>query len=72
MALLRVERMGAQYRGAAARVLAVINLCLGPQQLLVALGPSCSGKTSFLNLIAGFIKPDSGNNTLDGIVVEGP
>ncbi|KAA8693036.1 Taurine import ATP-binding protein TauB [Pseudomonas caricapapayae] len=72
MALLRLERIGAQYPGAAAPVLADINLSLGPQQLLVALGPSGSGKTSLLNLIAGFIKPDSGRITLDGIVVEGP
>ncbi|WP_122265383.1 taurine ABC transporter ATP-binding subunit, partial [Pseudomonas viridiflava] len=60
------------YPGAAAPVLADINLSLGPQQLLVALGPSGSGKTSLLNLIAGFIKPGSGRITLDGIPVEGP
>ncbi|UFI44813.1 taurine ABC transporter ATP-binding subunit [Pseudomonas savastanoi] len=72
MALLQLERIGAQYPGAAAPVLADINLSLGPQQLLVALGPSGSGKTSLLNLIAGFIKPGSGRITLDGIPVEGP
>ncbi|QXW44813.1 taurine ABC transporter ATP-binding subunit [Pseudomonas amygdali] len=72
MALLQLERIGAQYPGAAAPVLADINLSLGPQQLLVALGPSGSGKTSLLNLIAGFIKPGNGRITLDGIPVEGP
>ncbi|KPX20161.1 Taurine import ATP-binding protein TauB [Pseudomonas amygdali pv. dendropanacis] len=72
MALLQLERIGAQYPDAAAPVLADINLSLGPQQLLVALGPSGSGKTSLLNLIAGFIKPGSGRITLDGIPVEGP
>ncbi|CAM3422257.1 taurine transporter ATP-binding subunit [Pseudomonas floridensis] len=72
MALLQLERIGAQYPGAATPVLTDINLSLGPEQLLVALGPSGSGKTSLLNLIAGFIRPDSGRITLDGVPVEGP
>ncbi|MEK1838218.1 MAG: ATP-binding cassette domain-containing protein, partial [Pseudomonas sp.] len=54
MALLQLERICAQYPGAAEPVLADISLSLGPRQLLVALGPSGSGKTSLLNLIAGF------------------
>ena len=72
MALLQLERISAQYPGAAEPVLADINLSLGPQQLLVALGPSGSGKTSLLNLIAGFVQPSAGRITLDGIAVEGP
>ncbi|MBX8492597.1 taurine ABC transporter ATP-binding subunit [Pseudomonas cichorii] len=72
MALLQLERISAQYPGAAKPVLADINLSLGPQQLLVALGPSGSGKTSLLNLIAGFVQPSAGRITLDGIAVEGP
>ncbi|PNB65182.1 taurine transporter ATP-binding subunit, partial [Pseudomonas sp. FW305-BF6] len=50
MALLQLERISAQYPGAAEPVLADISLSLGPRQLLVALGPSGSGKTSLLNL----------------------
>lgn len=72
MALLKLERVSAQYPGAAEPVLADISLSLGPQQLLVALGPSGSGKTSLLNLIAGFVAPTSGNITLDGAAVDGP
>ena len=72
MALLKLERIGARYPGAAQPVLTDINLSLGPEQLLVALGPSGSGKTSLLNLIAGFIKPATGRITLDGKDVEGP
>ncbi|RMQ45625.1 Taurine import ATP-binding protein TauB [Pseudomonas cichorii] len=72
MALLQLERISAQYPGAAEPVLADINLSLGPQQLLVALGPSGSGKTSLLNLIAGFVRPSAGRITLDGRPVEGP
>ncbi|CAG8870031.1 Taurine import ATP-binding protein TauB [Pseudomonas fluorescens] len=72
MALLELERISAQYPGAAEPVLADINLTLGPRQLLVALGPSGSGKTSLLNLIAGFVSPSSGRITLDGVPVQGP
>ncbi|MFH7445301.1 ATP-binding cassette domain-containing protein, partial [Pseudomonas syringae pv. tagetis] len=64
-----MARIGAQYPGAAAPVLADIKLSLGPQQLLVALGPSGSAKTSLVKLIAGWIKPGSGLIPLDGIVV---
>jgi taurine transport system ATP-binding protein len=72
MALLELERISAQYPGAAEPVLADIDLTLGPRQLLVALGPSGSGKTSLLNLIAGFVTPSSGRITLDGVPVQGP
>ena len=72
MALLQLERISAQYPGAAEPVLADISLSLGPQQLLVALGPSGSGKTSLLNLIAGFVTPSAGRITLDGQPVLGP
>ena len=72
MALLQLERISAQYPGAAEPVLADISLSLGPQQLLVALGPSGSGKTSLLNLIAGFVEPSAGHITLDGVPVKGP
>jgi taurine transport system ATP-binding protein len=72
MALLTLERISAQYPGAAEPVLADISLSLGPQQLLVALGPSGSGKTSLLNLIAGFVEPSAGRITLDGAPVKGP
>jgi taurine transport system ATP-binding protein len=72
MALLELERIGAQYPGAAEPVLQDISLTLGPDQLLVALGPSGSGKTSLLNLIAGFTAPSSGRISLDGVPVTGP
>ena len=72
MALLQLERISAQYPGAAEPVLADISLTLGPQQLLVALGPSGSGKTSLLNLIAGFVEPSAGRIQLDGVPVQGP
>ncbi|WP_379557541.1 ATP-binding cassette domain-containing protein, partial [Pseudomonas sp. MD332_6] len=64
MALLQLERISSQYPGAPAPVLADISLDLGPQQLLVALGPSGSGQTSMLKLIAGFDEPSAGRISL--------
>ncbi len=72
MALLKLERISAQYPGATEPVLADISLSLGPRQLLVALGPSGSGKTSLLNVIAGFVPPSAGSISLDGAAVNGP
>ena len=45
MALLSLERISAQYPGAAEPVLSDISVSLGPQQLLVAPGQSGSAKT---------------------------
>ena len=72
MALFELERISAHYPGAAGPVLHDISLSLGPDQLLVALGSSGSGKTSLLNLIAGFSAPSSGAISLDGKGVRGP
>jgi taurine transport system ATP-binding protein len=72
MAVLQLERICAQYPGAAEPVLSDISLTLGPNQLLVALGASGSGKTSLLNLIAGFVAPSAGRITLDGVAVNRP
>jgi taurine transport system ATP-binding protein len=72
MAELELNRISAQYPGAAQPVLQDISLRLGPDQLTVALGPSGSGKTSLLNLIAGFVAPSAGSIRLDGTAVQGP
>jgi ABC-type Fe3+/spermidine/putrescine transport system ATPase subunit len=47
-------------------VLDAINLDVGKADLLGLLGPSGSGKTTILNIIGGFVSPDSGAVRING------
>ena len=43
------------------RALAGVDLALGEREILGLIGPNGSGKTTLVNLVSGFIKPDSGS-----------
>lgn len=49
-----------------------IELSIGDDDFVVALGASGCGKSTLLSLIAGFLSPSSGEILLDGARVEGP
>ena len=68
--MLQISHLSADYGGKPA--LADINLTLDSGELLVVLGPSACGKTTLLNLIAGFVPYQHGSITLEGRRVEGP
>ncbi|MFB2552573.1 taurine ABC transporter ATP-binding protein [Ensifer soli] len=60
-------------RKAAARtVLSGIDLDIASGEFVSVIGRSGSGKTSLLNLAAGFLTPSAGTITVDGIAVTGP
>jgi taurine transport system ATP-binding protein len=49
-----------------------INLDFQPEEFIVALGASGCGKTTLLNLLAGFLQPTSGSIALHGTPIVGP
>lgn len=69
MALLEIAQLKKSFRtpdGAIHSVVDVPVFALGDQVQMALSGESGSGKTTFLNLIAGILPPDSGRLTLDG------
>jgi branched-chain amino acid transport system ATP-binding protein len=56
--ILRVEGLTKNFGGVAAIVR--VSFSLGKGELLGVIGPNGSGKTTLVNLLTGFVKPDSG------------
>ncbi|HMN78868.1 MAG TPA: ABC transporter ATP-binding protein [Burkholderiaceae bacterium] len=49
-----------------------LDIAIRPAEIVTVLGPTGCGKSSTLNIIAGFEMPSSGVVTLDGKPIEGP
>ena len=58
--------------GGGVHALEKVSLTIKPGDFVVALGASGCGKTTFLNLLAGFIQPTHGQVTLGGNILKGP
>ena len=56
----------------ATSILENISLSFGDDEFIVVIGRSGSGKTSLLNLVAGFIPPARGRIAVDGQPITGP
>ncbi|MGH6807980.1 MAG: taurine ABC transporter ATP-binding protein [Ensifer adhaerens] len=77
MSVLTLENVSLRYtpgngRPRAPLVLDRINLDVTEDDFVVVIGRSGSGKTSLLNLAAGFLAPSSGRIMLDGQPLSGP
>jgi taurine transport system ATP-binding protein len=68
---VRMDYPGADGRGIV-RALDDVNLDFGDEEFVVAIGASGCGKTTLLNVIAGFLSPTSGTITLHGQPITGP
>lgn len=74
MTVLNVDHISAHYDDGLHEscVLDDVSLKINADDLIVILGASGCGKTTLLNLIAGFTSPSSGKIELDGKLVLGP
>ncbi|MGJ7038634.1 taurine transport system ATP-binding protein [Shinella sp. BE166] len=79
MSILTFRNVSLRYppragRGGAAEKLVLdgITLQVASDELVAIIGRSGSGKTSLLNLAAGFLEPTSGSITVDGVPIKGP
>jgi putative ABC transport system ATP-binding protein len=69
MALLEIRDLKKSYPDpqlGSVPVLSVSSFTLDPGEFMALASPSGTGKTTFLNLIAGILTPDSGSILLDG------
>ena len=62
--LLQVHHLAKSFQGLQA--VADVNISLSPGQVIGIIGPNGSGKSTTIDLISGFIKPDSGDIRLRG------
>ncbi|TYP48412.1 ABC transporter ATP-binding protein [Thermosediminibacter litoriperuensis] len=67
MAEIRVENVSKAFRGE--KIIDGISFEVAGAQLLSLLGPSGAGKTTLLKIIAGLVKPDTGEIFFDGVPV---
>src|SRR5688572_20770286 len=74
MSELRINAVSLRYdRGRKSpAILERVSIELAGGDFIAVLGQSGSGKTSLLNVAAGFLRPSSGNVTIDGVMRDGP
>ncbi len=70
MAFLELKNVSKSFGGQ--RVLSDINLSIQEGEFVAIVGYSGQGKTTLINLVAGLIKPDHGEVSLEGKIVTGP
>ena len=68
-ASLEFDHISFQYPGQSELVLSDVSLRIATGETLALIGPSGSGKSSLLALIAGFIQPVSGAIRINGIAI---
>jgi taurine transport system ATP-binding protein len=74
--ILKLDHIGVVFPsiigGGSVTALKDVNLEFKPEEFVVALGASGCGKTTLLNVMAGFIQPTSGSILLHDVPISGP
>jgi ABC-type nitrate/sulfonate/bicarbonate transport system ATPase subunit len=60
-------RKGFASNGGALPVVEDVSLIVGDGEFVAIVGPSGCGKTTLMNMIVGFVQPDSGSILIDGV-----
>jgi NitT/TauT family transport system ATP-binding protein len=58
--------------GGAVEAVRRVSMNIEPGQFVSIIGPSGCGKSTLLNMVAGFVRPTSGEVLLDGSTIKGP
>jgi ABC-type branched-subunit amino acid transport system ATPase component len=69
MQLLKIEGLSKSFGGL--KAVNDVTFDVGEGQVIGLIGPNGSGKTTTLNLLTGFLKPDAGKVTFDGENITG-
>lgn len=69
---LEIKNVCMQFSNSENATLNEISLCVEPGEFVCIVGASGCGKSTLLNLIAGLLKPTSGEILLDGKKITGP
>jgi ABC-type nitrate/sulfonate/bicarbonate transport system ATPase subunit len=65
-------RRGPHDRLQAFRAIDSVSLRIEPHEFVSVIGPSGCGKTTLLRIVAGLVRPDAGQATVDGRRIDGP
>ncbi len=69
---ISLDRVTVSYGERVSVALTDVSLRVGAGEFVCLLGPSGSGKSSILNVVAGLVSPKSGSVSAGGVAVKGP
>jgi len=64
---IAVRALSKTYRGGKVRALDGVSLTVAPGEVFGIIGPNGAGKTTLFGCMVGFLKPDAGEVTIDGL-----